>query len=71
MWGGAIYAKGASTWGIELVVSGVNVEIHSTTFESNTVIDYGIGVGGAIYINDGTLVIHDSTFDANTAGYVS
>jgi hypothetical protein len=24
--------------------------------------------GGAIYIYDGTLVIHDSTFDTNTAG---
>jgi hypothetical protein len=27
--------------------------------------------GGAIYIQDGTLVIHDSTFDTNTAKDVS
>jgi predicted outer membrane repeat protein len=28
----------------------------------------GSGNGGAIYIEDGTLVVHDSTFDTNTAG---
>jgi hypothetical protein len=32
---------------------------------------YNFKDGGAIYISDGILVIHDSTFDANTADAVS
>jgi predicted outer membrane repeat protein len=51
--GGAIDAYG----------SGVKVEIHDTKFISNGAATYG----GAIYIEAGTLVIHDSTFDTNTA----
>jgi hypothetical protein len=32
---------------------------------------YNFQAGGAIYIEDGTLVVHDLTFDTNTADYVS
>jgi hypothetical protein len=32
---------------------------------------YNFQAGGAIYIEDGTLVVHDSTSDTNTAGDAS
>jgi hypothetical protein len=32
---------------------------------------YNFQDGGAIHIADGTLVVHDSAFDTNTAPYVS
>jgi hypothetical protein len=65
--GGAIYAYGA------------DVKIYTSIFESNSAtttfggtiyerLFYSIyGFGGAIYVEEGTLVIHDSTFDTNAA----
>jgi predicted outer membrane repeat protein len=50
-YGGAIHAEIA------------DVKISTSTFESNTAHSYG----GAIYITNGTLVIHDSTLNTNNA----
>jgi predicted outer membrane repeat protein len=52
--GGAIHANG-----------GANLEIYASQFISN---DAYYSEGGAIYIYQGTMKIHDSTFESNTAG---
>jgi hypothetical protein len=47
------------------------VEIYHTTFEAKKKLVHGYTTAWAIYIEDGTLVIHDSAFDTNTADSVS
>jgi predicted outer membrane repeat protein len=50
--------------------SGSSLEVRNVTMRNGKVSDTGSGGGGAIYISeDGALVIHDSTFDTNTANW--
>jgi predicted outer membrane repeat protein len=65
--GGAIWATGANAKPSLQKGPDVDVEIHDSTFQSNTA-----SYGGAIYASGGAVVtIHGSTFISNSASYVS
>ena len=56
------FESNTATNGGAIGAYGTDVKIYTSTFERNN----AVHDGGAIRITDGTLVVHDSTFDTNT-----